>query len=126
MPVAAMTRDFRDAVCQKFGCAPEAYADTVFSQCLFAHAAWPAKLIRRLRPGYFDSDFQLIRRVASCTTLRQLQRDVDSQRHHHPPHTLLRRWLRIRLSGQRVIILGARVFKQPPTAASSHPQVLEG
>jgi hypothetical protein len=125
MAATAQTRAFRDAVCQKFRCVPETYAETVFSHALYPHATWPTKLIRRLSPGYFDADFLLIRQIATCNTPRELRADVDSHRYHHPPRGFLRRWLRIRLSGQRVIILGARVFHEPP-AVSSSPQTPAG
>jgi hypothetical protein len=41
---------------------------------------------------------------------------VDSHRYHNPPRGFLRRSLRIRVSGKRLIMLGAQAFHQPPAA----------
>jgi hypothetical protein len=117
---------FRDAVCRKFGCTPGTYAETVFQHCLYPHAAWPVRLIQRLHPNYFDLDFELLDLIATCTEPQQLRSLVDSHRYHHPPQSLLQGFLRIRLSGQRVINLGGRLLGQQPLRATPTFKMREG
>jgi hypothetical protein len=121
MAVVADQRSFRDAVCQHFRCAPEAYGETVFSHCLYPHATWPARLIRRFIPDYFYSDFELIRLVANKTEAEELRTEVRLHRFEYPPETLLRRFLRVRLSGQRLLDLGDQLLSQQPVHTSPDP-----
>ncbi len=118
MAVVAESLEFREAVCRKFGCAPEAYPETVFSHCLYPHAAGSVKLIRWLKPDYFAADFELIHQIATVTEMRQVRAEVENHRYHNPSATLLRRFLRIRLSGRRVIQLADQIFARPPAATS--------
>lgn len=119
MAVSGNHHSFRDAVCQHFRRAPEAYEEMVFSHCLYPHAIWPARLIRRFVPDYFSSDFELIRLVANKTGPEELRAEVRVHRSLFPPETLLRRYLRVRLSGQRLLDLGVQVFAQPLAGAAS-------
>ena len=126
MDLVAEHLEFREAVCRKFGCAPEAYAEAVFSHCLYPHAAGSAKLIRWLKPDCFAADFELIHQIATVTVMRQVRAEVENHRYHYPSATLLRRFLRIRLSGRRVIQLADEAFAPLPTAATSPPPLPQG
>ena len=109
---------FRAAVCQHFRCAPEAYEEIVFQHCLYRHAPGLAWLIRRFIADYFEPDFQLIRYVADKTDVEGLQTEVRLQRTDQPPATLLRRFLRVRLSGQRLLDLGNQLLSPQPVQAA--------
>ena len=126
MADATKTLCFREAVCRKFGCASDSYAEVVFWHCLYPHAVWPAKLIRRLYRYYFDLDFELLDLIAGCTEPHELRALVDSHRYHHPTQSLLRGLLRIRLSGQRVINLGGHLLAHQPLGASAFPKEQQG
>ncbi len=126
MGVGANKRRFSDAVCEHFRCAPGAYAETVFWHCLYPHAVLPARLIRWFIPDYFDSDFELIRLVANSTESVQLRAEVRLHQMEPPPGILLRRLLRLRLSGQRLINLGGHVFAQPTAEIHHEPKPSAG
>ena len=111
-------RSFRAAVCQHFRCAPEAYEEMVFRQCLYRHATGLAWLIRRFVGDYFESDFQLIRFVADKTDVEDLRAEIRLHRTDQPPGTLLRRFLRVRLSGQRLLALGDQLLSAQPVQAA--------
>ena len=130
-PVRAMAEpreqlDFRKAVCLHFRCTPTTYEETVFAECLYPHATDIARLVRRFSPDYFASDFELIRLAANKTSTEELRAEVRVHRSEYPPNTLLRRFLRVRLSGQRMLDLAEIVFTPPPAPSSSIPAPPEG
>jgi hypothetical protein len=103
-------RCFREAVCAKLGCAPEAYAQTVFWHCLYSHARLPAKVLARLRPNFFEDDLDLIRVVDDAETRAAFRREMDLHRYHHPLQGFLREVLRIRVSGKKLTHLATQVL----------------
>ena len=109
--------DFREAVRRKFGCAPEAYAETVFWHCLYPHARLPAKLVRSVKPSYFRQDFELLELIADSTTFPELRGMLGHHRQDCPPKPLLGQRLRIRLSTRRVMKLAGEVLAQTSGAS---------
>ena len=112
---------FRDAVCQHFRCARERYEEVVFRQCVYRHAAGLTRLIRRLVPDYFESDFQLIRFAANATGTDALLTEIRCHRCEHPPTALLRRFLRVRLSGRRLLDLGDQLLSPQEVRTAAAP-----
>jgi hypothetical protein len=126
MNASVSKRSFREAVCQHFRCAPEAYERTVFRRCLYRHAVWPALLLHQFSPDYFRLDFELIRVVASMTDTEQVWAEVRLHRAEHPPVGFLRRNLRLRVSFQRLLDLSTHLFAEQPAAAPAGTRNLVG
>jgi hypothetical protein len=122
MPAESATPTFRSLVCDAFQCAPEDYAEVVFERCLFPHAALPVRVLRSLFPEWFGPDFQLIQLLARCTDALQLQTEVKVHRRLHPAQGFVRRTLRLRLSGQRLIDLGTALLPAAKPAAIMPPR----
>jgi hypothetical protein len=101
---------FQEVVCKKLHCAPGAYVEMVFSHCLYPHSKWLSYLIHNLYPSHFAMDFELIEEVASFTKLETLRARVEAHRYHHPPVSSLPRFLRVRISGWRLICLAGQVL----------------
>lgn len=101
---------FRDAVCRRFGIAPERYEREVFLRCVFPAVGWLARLVWRVRPGYFRRDRELIESVAECTSLSEVRAELNRFRSYNRPRGFGRRILHLRVSGQRLIRLAAQVF----------------
>lgn len=60
---------------------------------------------------YFDTDLELIRAAGDCTNLSDLRGELDNHRYHNPVSGLRRRFLRLRLSGQRLMDLAAKFIQ---------------
>ena len=105
---------FQAAVCARFGCAPEAYAETVFQHTLFGHARWPSRLLRRLWPKFFADDFILIAGLAKLDSRGAIRRMVNAERYHCPPEGFLRHDLYLRVSGNKLCALANELFPPQP------------
>src|ERR1041384_5730148 len=103
-------RTFRQTYCERFNIAPEAFERAVFWQCLYPHEGLLARVIERLRPGFFDGDLELIRTVGDCTSSADVSVEVGDYRYHQPPTGVWRRVIRVRVSGQRLLDLSAKCF----------------
>lgn len=122
MSAESQPKNLRDAVCRAYRCAPANYADLVFERCLFTHAALPVQVLRSLFPDWFTPDYQLIELLGKCTDSLQLQTEVKVHRRLHPAHGFIRKTLRLRVSGQRLINLGAELLPAAEPAAILPPR----
>jgi len=87
---------------------PEAsvpFEEGVFWDALYSHARVPARILWRLWPSYFERDLDLVRRTGAATSLNELKFEIDNFRYQHPEFGLLRRALKVRVSGQRIMKL---------------------
>ena len=116
---------FRDLVCQHFRCTQERYEEVVFRQCVYRHAAGIARLIRWCSPNYFEyyfqSDLLLIRFAANATGAASLLTEIRCHRAEHPPTALLHRFLRVRLSGRRLLDLGDQLLSPQEVRTAAAP-----
>jgi hypothetical protein len=110
-PVPDWPKPFREAFCEHYGCALEAYADEVFRRGLHRHAVPVAWLIRALKPSYFDEDFEFIEEVGEVTNSELFKNEINYFHGRNLRHrSWIRRLFRIRLSGQRVVRIRRRLF----------------
>ena len=96
---------------EKFGCSAEDFSEAVFWRCFHAHAKPAAKLIQWFNPDFFADDLDFIRFIGKASDAGEIQRELELHR-YHPHRGLLRRWLRIRLSGRELIKLGTHVLSK--------------
>jgi hypothetical protein len=110
-PADASGKAFREACCERLGLAPTAFEEFVLWQCFCRRGRALGKALWRLRPGYFKRDLELIQRVADCTSLRSVRSELRAP--GGPLHAggLLRRMLKVRLSGQRLLNLAAEFMQ---------------
>jgi len=109
-PWAPAGADFRRLFCEKYACPSHKYARRVFWECACPEGRWVIRLLRVLRPGLFQTDFDLIDQIKGATSFTQLQRMVDYHDVKHAPAGLLRVILRARLSHQRLMRLAENLF----------------
>jgi hypothetical protein len=102
---------FQAAVCAHFQCAPEDYVVRVLRHCLHRHARLLA--CGSVSPrGLFGPDCELIEHLAPVSSLAELHREVNHFRYAQARSSNpFRSLFRFRLSGARLIRLGARLFK---------------
>lgn len=81
----------------------EAYAARVFRLCLYGHAVVPAALIRRIKPDFFQPDFQVIDRIANASTAFEFDKALVEFHNFNVRHqqTLRCRW-GLRISGRKL------------------------
>ena len=104
-------KTFHEAVCERFGVAPEAYEQEVFWRCFFPSALGPGKMLWLVNPAYFHDDLQLIRDVADCMSVNEVRGELNDHRYHRPIRGFLRRVLHVRVSGQRLVDVASLVFR---------------
>ena len=101
---------FCDLFCAAYKCPPEEFAERVLWHCLFPHARAPARLIWRLNRDYFAPDLELIEQVRDLTNPTDLRAELNDHQYHHPATGLLRKVLKARPSGQRLLNLANGLF----------------
>jgi hypothetical protein len=105
-----MAKDFKSAFCERFGCGPDEFRQTVLWRCFYPHAQGLGRLLFRIVPSQFDTDIEMIRQLESCTDFHELRTELEDYRSHNPHHGFFRGWLKIRLSGQRLLDLGRELL----------------
>ena len=109
--VARNMKTFREAVCERLDISPEAFEEEVLWRCFFPHTVVLGKILWLLKAAHFDEDLEMIREVAGCVSVSQVCAELNDFRYHHPLRGLPRRFLRVRVSGQRLVELAALVLR---------------
>jgi len=97
------TKNFREVCCHKLGIPAEAFEKTVLMaslpplHLLVGHLRW------HFTKSYFDSDLELIRLTANCTTTKEIRTEINYHRYNDPAKGFHRKFLGARMSGQRLI-----------------------
>lgn len=104
-------KTFREAVCDRFGVAPAGYEQEVLWRCFFPSTLGIGKLLWLVKPDYFRDDLELIRDVADCVSVNEVRTELNDHRYHRPIKSFLRRILRVRVSGQRLVDMASLVFR---------------
>jgi hypothetical protein len=115
-------RPFRQGYCQSFNCPPEAFETSVFWRCLHRRAFPLSALMYYLNRDFFASDFQTIRQLGVAISFEEFAAEVDSFRNDNRRHGgFLRRNLRIRVSGRRLMELVFDLPEDMPVARRTRP-----
>jgi hypothetical protein len=101
---------FVDLYCDKFDCSPEKFEESVFRQCLYPHAVQLVSIISGLNPRYFNADLELIRQVKFLNKADEVSLEIQRFRYHDKRTGGLRRWLKARVSGRRLLTLARSLF----------------
>lgn len=110
----------RELYLQQSGGAPQNFERDLLFQC--AHAPALVRLVWRVDPDFFLNDLQLIRAVGLCYSFSDCRHEVEAFRRANPPRGFLRKTLRIRLSGQKLLKMASRLYLSktlPPRSSSS-------
>lgn len=108
--VVVNPKTFSGACCGHFHCPPEAFAERVLWHCHHRRALLLGRLLWRFDRHFYDADLEMIRSVADCTTTAELSAEVSSFRYHNQTHGFWRKFLHVRLSGQRLVDLGSKLL----------------
>jgi hypothetical protein len=96
-----MQPTFRERYCQSCGLALEQFDEHLLRRGLYLHARPLAGLLG-LIPDYFIADHEFIRSVGDLRTRRYFHAEAGEYHTHTANRGFLRRWLRLRVSAERV------------------------
>ena len=102
---------FRERCCEFFQCSEEECAEKILWYCMYPSSLRLARFMWSLDREYFGWDFALIDEVSDTTSLESLQSEVEEFRYHNRARGLLRGVLKIRISGQRLLNLGGKLYR---------------
>lgn len=97
--------------CEEHHCPPAEFEERAFRACLYWRARILAPLIRLIWPGYFDTDFELIRYLAETPGRRDAMNELAAYMEVNDTRgSFARRVLRIRISSRTTSRLIERLF----------------
>lgn len=97
-----MQLTFRDRYCEHWKIPPERFEEHLLARTLYPHARVMRRLLAALWPDYFYADQEFVRSVALLRSRRLFHGEVGEYHADPANHYFLRRWLRVRLSTDRV------------------------
>jgi hypothetical protein len=103
--------------CAEHKCRPYDFEMAVFRLCLYPSRYYLGCLLMMVNQDYFDEDFALIEAVKNLTSVGEIKAEIDALRHTHPQKGLFRHWLKVRISGPRLLNEATRLF---PLREKSH------
>ena len=108
---------FRNRFCRFAGCAPENFADHVARACLHDDHRLLARLYWHWDRESFEPDLKLIQALGRLTTYNECEAEIDNYRKEWPITGMLRKQLRLRVSGKCLLKLARKLFTEPPPQA---------
>lgn len=116
-----MQLTFRERYCDYWSISSEQFEEHLLLRALYPHARGLHRLLA-MCPDYFYPDHEFIRSVALLRSRRLFHGEVGEYHADPANHGFLRRWLRLRLSTDRVRHLMEECWGQ---ADSTAPMPLE-
>jgi hypothetical protein len=104
-------KTFRVVYCERFRLPLDGFEEDLLWRCFHRRGLLIARLLWRLNRRYFEVELELIRSLADCASLEEVQAELDDFRYHHPPTGLLRDTLHVRVSGQRLLNKATRYLR---------------
>lgn len=100
--MAGGVNTFREHYCVACDCRPDRFIRQVFWRCLHPHAFLIAPLVSLFQPEYFAADRELIARVATARTLREVNEEIHDYVRDHRNAGWWRGRAHLRLSTHRL------------------------
>lgn len=105
------SKNFKDLFCERFRLKAGTFEKKLFSELMNPDVKMLAVVINWVRPGFFDRDFEYIRRIAYAEN----KREIAMIAHRLPfdqdfNQGVLRGLFRLRISGRRLVQLANQLF----------------
>lgn len=116
-----MEPDFRSAFCARYKCKDEEFEKVALLKVLHRRALPLAWIILIVAPSYFTPDFQILRHFGSLTRKSNLYSDALDVRNDYArlqASGFLRRSLKMRISGQRLLKVASEIWH--PSNGQTH------
>lgn len=109
--VSDWPKTFKEAFCERYRCPSDQYLRRAFRKCLYRRAALLAPIIMAVSPAFFQVDMDVIERIGSARSWRELHAElkafsINSRLRTRP----LRSQFRLRVSGNRICKLAEVLF----------------
>jgi hypothetical protein len=105
------TYNFKSAFCARYESSQENFEQRVFWNAMHPEAKPVALLIRCLRPNFFASDLDCIRSIAAAESKQEVRAIINSLQYDPAfKKGFFRGFLRVRISGRRLMSLAAKVL----------------
>lgn len=102
---------FAEHFCRRFHCAAGQFEQRLFWRCVPLLGRLPVLAMSLLVPGYFSRELRFARRAGAVRHMADLRLLANSLRWHPELSAgTPRRWLGARLSGRRLLRLGAELL----------------
>ncbi len=113
-----MPLSFRERYCAHYGLRPEQFETHLFGRALYPHAR-PVRWLLDRSPNYFMADREFLRNVGDLRSRRSFHAEAGEYGSHAKNTGFLRRWLRLRVSAERVRLIMESIWT---TRESTPPQ----
>ncbi|MGC8885621.1 MAG: hypothetical protein ACP5MG_00485 [Verrucomicrobiia bacterium] len=103
-------RCLQEIFCDYFKCPPEEYEERLFWLCVRPNVVYLAKVFWIFYRRIFYGDLEMLRQLGRTSNTRELRYEIESFRHYHPPRGFIRRDLKVRVSGRRLLKIASKLF----------------
>jgi len=112
------SKTFKHGYCERFNLPEESFDASLFRKSVRWHVVPVVALIRLVYPKYFKSDFDFIRTVGACESLRDIRSEASSFQWECGNASILRRKLRIRISTTRTLRIAERILSNKSASSA--------
>lgn len=96
-----MPPTFRERYAQRWAISPDDFEHHLLPRALYIHARWTRAALLWIWPDYFAADREFIRCIGDIRSRRFFHAEAGEFHNDPSNHSLLRRWLRLRVSAER-------------------------
>lgn len=117
-----MQQTFREMVCQQYGISEETFIPFVVRKCVFKRALILRPIVLPFHPDVLFQERRMVELAGRCTTLKEIQYEIDFYQHKYVVNSLIKDALKFRASGMRLMRFAKAVFhkaKQNPPVPSA-------
>jgi len=98
-------KTFRESFCERIGCPADQYEKRVFWRCLYRRSLPLALPVYFFKSQFFTLDLQTIRQLGFARSTVEFRTELENFRYDYRMQGGLLRFLRVRVSGKRLMSL---------------------
>ncbi len=117
-------RNFQELYCEKHGLGTEQYAKHIRQRALYPHARLFTPFLTLFNGDYLAADNDFIQDVAQLTRYNDFFNSSFEYIHHPANHGLLRRWLKLRVSTERMRRIVRGTFSSSPYSSVDNRETM--
>jgi hypothetical protein len=101
---------FYELFCAQYRCQPADFNRVVLRHCFYRCRYYFGRSLALLQSDYFSLDLALIEAIKPLTSAMDVEAEISAFREIHPHEGLFHDFLKVRLSGRRLIGEAQRLF----------------
>jgi len=106
-------KSFRTRYCDRYQCPEEGFEKAILLKVLHRRSVPIAWLLLRVHPSVFQTDYRILSQIGNVSSRNNLLADARDIRHDYQrlnDFGFLRRFLNLRISGQRLLAVSNQVW----------------